>query len=344
MRRVSWGLLLVAATGASARDLPVAVDKGWLHAASGTVLMSTIAGQTRTGLSDATNGEFDVTAQYQAADGSVVTSLFLFRPALHDVAIWFDRSRTALETNAVMANMSPATPQPIAFAAPGAVAATSLKQVYGNPSGPIRSTALAMVPVGSWLMGIRMSAPNLSAAQLDARMTQVVASIRWPRFATVSVRPAAPIVPCTNAMTFGSATPIASKLEDMMLDLSLVSQISDRLVGAPSRLAWCRDATDGVHWGVYRTIGQQSPDYTMAIGDAGRVVNVLRSVMGRVRRRGGFAVLLTDVDGSTYSFRPFDKQPAPAQVWTAISEGRPLARAHGNEMVTIHYEAPPAGH
>jgi hypothetical protein len=53
---------------------------------------------SRTALTDATQTEHDVAAQYDTPDKSNFATIYLFRPATADVSLWFDRSQTALET------------------------------------------------------------------------------------------------------------------------------------------------------------------------------------------------------------------------------------------------------
>ena len=167
-------LALIVATPVAARDLGVPADKGWKHAETGLILMPQLAGLARTALTDATETEHDVAAQYDAADKSVSATIYLFHPAIPDVGLWFDRSQTALETRDIFRHAAPASADPIAFAAANSGTATSLRQVYAAPGGAYRSTALAVVPVGEWIVSLRMSAKTLTADQLDARLQQAI--------------------------------------------------------------------------------------------------------------------------------------------------------------------------
>lgn len=142
---MKWSITAVAlglAMPAAARDLAVPTDKGWKHAETGLVLMPQLAGMSRTALTDATQTEHDVAAQYDTRDKSTFATIYLFRPAIADVSLWFDRSQTALETRDLFKNASPATADPITFAVGGAKTASSMRQVYATPVGQYRSAAL----------------------------------------------------------------------------------------------------------------------------------------------------------------------------------------------------------
>ncbi|WP_375270978.1 hypothetical protein [Sphingomonas sp.] len=333
--------MMAATTGvAAARELAVPAGKGWQHAETGVILMPTIAGLTRTELSDATAGEFDVTARYEAADKSVITTLFLFHPATDDVALWFDRSRAALEANDDFRGMSPASAAPVAFAAPGATAASSLRQVYASAGGRFRSTGLAVVPVGEWLVALRMTAPALNATQLGERMAQVIAGVRWPPAGMAGTAAAVPVAACAEPLRYAKAKMVKADLADVLIGLSLATRSAGEKAGAGANseksgqgapATWCRDAEDGGKYGVYRA-GGATDSYLMALGDAGRVIHVTPSLMGQVNKTGAYAVTLTDVDGSASTFPSFNKMPAPAQVWSTVAGGKPSARAQGKQV------------
>lgn len=143
---MKWLMIAVAlglAMPAAARDLGGGpTGKGWKHAETGLILMPQLAGMSRTALTDATQTEHDVAAQYDAPDKSTFATIYLFHPAIADVSPWFDRSQTALETRDLFKNASPATADPNTFAVGGAKTASSLRQVYATPAGQYRSTAL----------------------------------------------------------------------------------------------------------------------------------------------------------------------------------------------------------
>ncbi|MDF2496145.1 hypothetical protein [Sphingomonas sp.] len=101
MRVLMMVLALASATPLAARELAVPADKGWQHQETDLILTSRLAGLQRTASSDTTQSEHDVAAQFTAPDESVIASVFLFKPAIADVALWFDRGATTLQANEV---------------------------------------------------------------------------------------------------------------------------------------------------------------------------------------------------------------------------------------------------
>ena len=334
------GTAMMAGAMASARDLPVPADKGWRHAETGVALMAQNAGLTRTALTDATQGEFDVAAQYRAPDKSVTATVYIFRPAIADVGLWFDRSQTALETRAEFRNAAPASADPLGFALPGATAGSALRQTYANASGAYRSTALAVMPLNGWIVAIRMSATTLTADKLDAELQQFIAGIRWPK--VVAAGTAARLVkPCATPLVFGKAKQVAAGAGDLLMSLMLPSLAASEKAKTPAKAddapLWCRDGEGRTEYGVYRNM-RADQGYTMALYDGGRSVSVFPSIMGQIDKTGTYSVSLTDVDGSTSVLPSFSAMPQPKQVWAVVSQGKVQGKAVG-KTITLDAKA-----
>ncbi|WP_435368378.1 hypothetical protein [Sphingomonas faeni] len=333
-----WVLIvaLVIATPVAARDLGVPADKGWKHAETGLILMPQLAGLSRTTLTDATETEHDVAAQYDVADKSVFATIYLFHPAIPDVALWFDRSQTALETRDIFRHAAPASADPIAFAATNSGTATSLRQVYASPGGAYRSTALAVVPVGEWIVSIRMSEKTLTADQLDASLQQVIKAVRWPPSATTATIAAAPVTPCTTPLTFTKAKQAKPNGADLLMSLmasTMAAKAKTEEKSAPpvAHPSWCRDGSASTEYGVYRS-NASTGGYVMALYDAGRVVSIYPSLMGQVDKSGTYAVSLEDVEGTTSVFPSFTALPSPKQVWDLVGSGKRSGTMKGKQM------------
>ncbi|WP_242137552.1 hypothetical protein [Sphingomonas sp. TREG-RG-20F-R18-01] len=342
MKTVVLMVALAVATPAVARDLQVPADKGWQHAQTGLVLMSRLAGMRRTGLSDSTQGEQDVAAQFAAPDGSVQATLYLFHPDVADVSLWFDRSQLALRRRDIFRNATAATAQPIGFAAAGAHAATSLRQLFATPGSALSSTGLAIVPLGEWVVSIRISATTLNAAQLDTRLQQLIAEIRWPA-ADTQARIAAPMTACTTPLQFGKAKVAKPSGADLLMTLMMQSvaakaRADDKTPTPPSPPSlWCRAAEANADYGVYRS-DSGAQGYVLALGDAGRVVSVYPSVMGMVDKTGTYTVSLQDVDGTVSAYPSFTALPTPSQVWALVGSGKRTGMAKGG-AITIDPKA-----
>ena len=314
MKRLMMVVALICAMPAVARDLPVPADKGWQHAPPGVILTRQLAGMSRTTLTDATETEHDVAAQFELPDKSVFATIYIFKSPVADAALWFDRSRTALEARDIYRHAAPATIDPVAFAAGAARSASALRQVYAVPDGPYRSTALAVVPVGAWIVAIRMSAKTLTADRLNGRLTDVIGAIRWPAESGNPIPIAVPVKTCAVPLAFPR-----SKLAKANGADTLMSLLGSRVAGenatiTPARpKTWCREGDAYPHYGVYRADAGVN-GYIMALADAGRVVSVFPSLMGQVDDTGTYAVSLQDVDGTTFAYPSFTAMPRPEQV------------------------------
>lgn len=334
---------LIVSTPLAARDLAVPADKGWKHAETGVILKSQLAGMPRTALTDATQSEHDVAAQFEAADKSVFATVYIFHPAIADVGMWFDRSQMALETRDLFHNAAPASADPVSFAAAGTGSASSLRQAYAIPGGRYRSTALAVMPVGDWIVSLRMSSGSLTADQLDLRLQDVVKSIGWPAAAATSTSVATPLKPCAVPLAF----PKKAKLTkpdgaDLLMTLlggtmAVKEAAKKKDAPPPPKVTWCREGKGLTDYGVYRA-DNEATGYIIALYDAGRVASVQPSIMGQVEKKDAYAVSLTDVDGTISTFPSFSAMPKPEQVWGLVSSGNPTGKAKGDQ-VTIDPKA-----
>jgi hypothetical protein len=336
MRRWIAGLIiLMVSVGAEARDLDVPVTAGWQHAATGIILNSKIDGVQRTTLTDSTSSEHDVSARYDVpADGLWIT-VYIFHPAIPDVPMWFDRAQSALTNRDVFKSGFTLTPEPVAFATKGSSTLSSLRQTYVVQNSRYRSTALAAVPLGEWIVTVRMSSEKLPAEALDVRFEQFLAAIRWPEQKTAA--PAAvPIKPCAVPLAFAKkAKVVASDMTDVLMSMAAVAganDTSEQEAGkdkAPPPL-WCRDGDGTMQFGVYRSDLEEQA-YALVIADAGRVINVAPSLAALMGKRGRYSVTLTDVDGTVSSFPSFNALPRPEQALGLVLSGQPSSRTKGNE-------------
>ncbi|MGR6329837.1 hypothetical protein ACU5AX_12280 [Sphingomonas sp. XXL09] len=329
---------LAVASGAplAARDLPVPPGKGWQHAETGLILTAQLAGLSRTALTDATASEHDVAAQFESPDKDLVATVYIFHPAIADAGLWFDRSRVALEHRDIFRNAAPVTADPVGVSVTGHAPPTGLEQVYALPGGAFRSTALAVVPVGKWIVSVRMSAHIGNAQMLGSRLSDLVKAIRWPAAASAAgVVAATPIKACPTPLSFNKAKVVKPNGSDLLMSLvgsSIVAkQKADKTAPPATPVSWCRDGDGSTEYGVYRANGE-TVGYTLALYDAGRSVTVFPSLMGQIDKTGTYSVTLADVDGSTSVFPSFSAMPAPKQVWDVVAAGQRSGTMKGNTM------------
>lgn len=330
MRYLLVAVLLSLASLGSARDLPVPADKGWQHAQTGLIVMPQIAGFRRTALTDNTATEHDVAAQFGEDAEGTFTTLYLFRPAIADAALWFDRAQAALDAGKTGRGAAPATIDPTLFAPPGASVASGIRQVYSSAGGPFRSTAVAVVPLGDWLVKVRMTSATLTADKLDARLMAFIAGLRWPA-ATNAALATAPIRPCDTPMAAGKAKVVKAVDAGSLLALLLPGIAAKQPAaerGPPA--VWCREGEGLAEYAAYRANGEPT-SYVIAMYDAGRVVRVQPPILAGTSDKT-VTVALEDVDGTVSAYPSFSALPKPAQVWKLLSEARPTSRKTGDQI------------
>lgn len=318
-------MILVAvaflATPLHARDLPVPSDKGWQHAETGLILPATLDGLARTKLIDTTDSEHDVAADFDNQDHSVEATVYIFHPAIDDVAMWFERAQTQIENRKEYGGVAPMSADPVAFAPPRGSPASALRRSYTPEKGAIRSTALAVMPLGTWLVVVRMSSEADRSAALERRLDAVITAIRWP-----SLKPSPPVRPipaCTDALRFDKAKVVKPDGSTTLLTLVMGAVASDPTIKKTDLkpVSWCRDAATRPAYGIYRD-ADGGLGYEMALQDAGRVVHVTPTLDTMTGKGHGFAISLTGVDGTTDAFPSFDRLPEPDQVVALIGHGR----------------------
>ena len=330
MRILIAAALFGIGSAAIARDLPVPPDKGWQHATTGLVLMPIIAGEQRTALTDSGERELDVAAQYGSGDGPVSITIYLFRPGLDDVALWFDRVDTEVRGRDTFGGVTPAAAAPVAFSRPGSAIADSLRMVYTPQKGPYHSTGAAMMPLGDWLVSVRISSKLDNAQQLAAKLDAVIAGIRFPKDAAAGPV-VAPIAECRSHINYHHA-----KMQKVDPSQVLFGAIEGSIAEEHSasgeqgeRIRFCRDGTGTTRFGVYRQ-DDSSQSYWVAFNDAGQAAFV-SSGLGGLIGKGGFQVKSLTFDGIDV-FPSFDKLPEPQQVIDLIGRTEPLSHTAGKTI------------
>lgn len=339
-------ILLALALGAGAA-LPAAAQKvtaltvpanaSWKHAGTGLILRPKIAGLPRGAIVDSSTSELDVMVQYAQEQPTTVT-VYIFRPALMSVPMWFDRAETQIllrrDSFGAVTPYAPIRP----FAAPHAAANSALQRVYVPGKGPYKSSGLAVAPLGEWLVVVRASSTELDPAALDTKLGEIVAGIVWPE--TVPESPAAvPIAPCAAPLAY----PKKAKLKAPDMTQSLMGALvlgvaadkaeekSEKPGPAP---VWCREGMAVAAYGAYRA-DSSADSYVLAIADAGRVVQVYPA-LALDHKDAGFTLTLGDLDRQLV-YPNFDKLPRPEVAIDAVQRSSPVSSvARGGKNVNIY--------
>lgn len=338
------GLLLATTSSAAAqgagRTLAVPADKKWQHAATSLIVPTSLAGLPRTEITDSGEAELDISLQFGSTDTTAAT-IFLFRPALMSVPIWFDRVETQVLRRDTFGQAT-AIDTPSGFAVPGGTATSALRRVYRPAHPPFSATGVAVLPLGEWLVVVRLSSRELSTAALDARLSAAVAELGWPaRKPGEAEAPAAvPVQPCATSLRYDAKAKM--KKPDMAQGL-IGATLAMMASKAPDPAAkeeesqpatFCRDGEPTIELGVYRSTPGDEQAYTIAIADAGNTVSVYPDLFSDAKKPG-FAVTLNMLDRS-YVFPPFDRLPEPARVLQALNKTQPISSAErGGNTINI---------
>jgi|CXWL01.1.fsa_nt_gi hypothetical protein len=328
---ICLALAICVVAPAEARTIDIPATAGWKHAGSGTVLRREIAGFARESLSDSGDRELDVSAQFRSQDQSTLATIYIFRPANNSAPIWFDRSRTMIEQGDMFGMKGRSVDiRPSALDAAASSTVSGLKIVYPVSAGNFRSTALALVPAGEWILAVRITSSTLDAPSLDAKLNAVVAGIGWA--ANIAQAPASePVQPCADPLKFGKAKLLPPSLGNALIDavagMATAKSDADNSPAKPAPLAvYCKDPASTMNYGIYRA-NAESDAYVMAAGDAG--ISVLVGPTISLGSGPRYSVVVQKLD-SDLSYPSFSRLPSPDQVWHLINEARPLSSTTRN--------------
>ncbi|KQN40572.1 hypothetical protein ASE97_01950 [Sphingomonas sp. Leaf42] len=272
--------------------------------------------------------ELDVYARYER--GNDMITVYVYRQVSGAVPVWFDRARHSIETRTdLFGTVTPAM-APAAFTPPGQTTPSGLIGAWSITKPPYRGTALALLPLGEWLVKVRYSSSTLDGAGVAARMPAVLAALDWPK--NVATGPAAqPIADCATPLTFPTtAQPVRDEqaLTSAAITGGLFASLLAKATPEPAATSvlWCRDPAPARVGGVYRA-NAATDAYLLAFTDSGRGASVAPDAMGVLlddKAPPRWSVSLDDL-GATTSYPPMTALPRPDQVIAAL-EGPALSR------------------
>ena len=344
-----FGLLVALIGGAApaaARPLEVPANSGWQHAATGLVLRARLADLPRTSIEDNGTAELDVIVNFAAPDEATVVTLYLFRPALMSVPVWFDRSETAILMREEYRGPQPVG-EPRAFTPPSSAVTSALRRVYLTGSDAHRTTGLAVLPLGEWLVAIRISSRDADPAALESKLDAVIGAIGWPADVADGA-PASLVATCPEPLKYARRARLRQPtMTDALLSSALLGMIAEQAddeneTDAPPTV-FCRDAPGTVEYGVYRNAADREREsYVMALADAGRIVSLSPSLSVLVDGPKGYMLSFGDLD-RTLIFPNFDKLASPDKALEAVTTTAPISSttrgADGGSTITIGTDA-----
>lgn len=105
-------------------------------------------------------------------------TLYVYRSAWPNVALWFERTRLAMNINV---GSGDAAVEPRSFTLGASPAPNGLREEIALPAGArFRSTAVAMAQYGEWIVKARITSSSLDEAGVRARMDRLLAAVQLP--------------------------------------------------------------------------------------------------------------------------------------------------------------------
>jgi hypothetical protein len=334
-------LAAVAPSAAQAQTttFDVPANKKWQHAQTGLIVPQALGGLPRTAITAEGGGELDIAVQIGDVNTTQAT-LYLFRPALMSVPLWFDRVETQVLQRGAYGNAA-VVDTPTGFAVPRGTATSALRRIYKPGKPPYTATGVAVLPLGDWLVVVRLSSTVLSPADLDGKLSAVIADLGWPTpLSNTPESPAAvPVQPCATPLTYDAKAKLqkpdmtAGILGSLLAMAASNSKDTDKTDSTPA--VFCREGEPQSERGVYRSEPLDSTSYVIAIADAGRTIWVHPDLQLDEKKKQTFGVTLNTLD-RTYVFPSFDRLPAPDKVMQALAKAQPVSSTErGSKTINI---------
>ncbi|WP_126172789.1 hypothetical protein [Altericroceibacterium xinjiangense] len=322
---------LVSMTPLAAEPRPISADSeiAWQHEWTSARLLPRIGSFKRVSLEDYGTQRVDVVAGYRDRASATAANVYLFRASPVDVSIWQDRMFTMMASDELVGALDKTSVVAASFTPGSGAGKDSGYIVYGAVSGKkARSTGFALLPHDGWLIAVRMTSQDMSAADLGEQLTSFVAGVELPR-AKVSYPAASAIAECPRPLSFEGDAPRATFQRQASVVLNVIATNRGKKTdGAPVTSAkavkWCRDPSSTTSYGVYRRKEHKNA-YLIAFRDGGASAEV-----GRVRldpwldAGGSFWIRFTDPD-RTLNYAPFTSLPSPEEVEAAMQKEEPFS-------------------
>lgn len=346
MRLVSKAAVLAAmvlgigsAQAQEPRKIELPAKASFKHPHSKIQLPPVLAGLPRSGAMEFEADQLDMASEYATPDASEAYTIYIYRNVAAGVPVWFDRARWMVENRATLG--TPTLHGAGAFVPPGRTNASGLLATYALDGKAYRSTGVALLPVGDWLVKMRISSQSLSPSELEARMKTALAEIAWPKKMDPAPE-AVPVAGCTTSLALSGEAKPAEKDESSgaaMLVGALIGQMgamekAPRPAAAPTAIRWCRDPTAVEGGAVYRA-DAQTDGYLITLGDSGRAVSAGRNAATALmesageKKTGGERYEVSVIFlAQTMTSALLDRLPPPAQALTIAGKG-PFATSFG---------------
>jgi hypothetical protein len=322
---IALALTLAAQAAARAQAPPPPADQArWTHAASGATFPRGFGGTSISETRDLGTGWDSVIVYSGGGEGVESITIYLFRAALPDARLWFDRALHTVARDIPLAifEAGPDTP----FPAFGAAAPNGIFRIYRiDRPGPFRTTALAVAQAGPWLAKIRYSSASLDTEAMAGRIAALAEAIRFPDAVAPSAL-SAPVADCTRPPVDGTGRPAAWN-ETGLAAATVGSMVRFQAVRQPLGEAaglWCRDAGFPAARATLLRRIDDPHDWILLPGDAGTAIAAVSD--GEAQLPGGPRSVVVAVSPAfiraAAMFEGTPPMMASIQAATAVLAGR----------------------
>lgn len=261
---IAFGLSLAAAAPAHAQG-------EWRHEASGVSVPRAIGDMRLSQERDASGGGYDMILQFGDSDTPV--TLYVYRSAYPNPALWFERTRLAMNQNVGSGDAGAA---PRSFTLGGGAAPNGLREEIDLPaSGRARATAVAIAQHGQWIIKARVTSNELDRRGVAQRMDRLLGALRLSGPAAAPLPLMVPS-PCSDDNRMSGTKMPGSQEVRLASARAKGTQAYGEARGvsglAANPSAWCRESSEiPVQYGtVYRR--RDGDAWVALMGDSGIAV------------------------------------------------------------------------
>lgn len=313
---------LIALMLAAAAAAPAAAQDLWRHQASGVSIPRVVGEMRLSQERDASGGgNYDVILQF--GDSTTPATIYIYRSAYPNPALWFERTRMAMNQNVGSQNERVA---PDSLTLGNARAPNGLREdIAISGGGRFRATSVAIAQAGEWMVKVRLSSTQLDRDAVASRMSQLLAALRFE-----NMPPPHPlIVPALCSESTGAngrkLSPGREAVAAAARDGVLVADEARGRAGlAMDPRAWCRESTQfpAQYGSVYRR--RDGGAWVALVGDAGRAISAATL--------GDRAVTFAAIPASTSLVAVYEGLPHPDR---AIVEAIPIVTGQARGLAEV---------
>ncbi|HZF95349.1 MAG TPA: hypothetical protein VEZ20_10825 [Allosphingosinicella sp.] len=300
--------LIAALVAAAAIAAPAqAQGERWQHEESGISVPRSIGDMSLSQERDGSGGQkYDMVLQYGTSRTPV--TLYVYRSAYPNAAIWFERTRLAMNAN-VGADVQSAAPR--SFTLGGATAPNGLREEIALAGG--QATGVAIAQVGEWIVKLRITSNEIGRAAIAERMDRLLEALRFANPAPAT-HPLTVPGPCADGHAMrGRQLRLNSRHRATAAAVSVLGYGDARGIGglAAEPARWCRVTQTKlpVQLGsLYRR--RDGNGWVALLGDSGRAAAAFLTELPGDSVR---AVLFASLPASTHSVAAYDGVPDPEE-------------------------------